>query len=134
MALNLVRPRKSHLAWPAIPDLHDATLLSLEYQFEQSQWWTPAELKQQQFNQLSALLDYAYRKIPFYRNRLKAVGFNPGEKVTEDLWWQIPILTRRDIQETVDGLTHLPVPEDHGDTAVLGTSGSTGTPVKVAKT
>ena len=83
MAPNLVQPRKSHLAWPAIPNVHAATLLTLQYQFEQSQWWSPEDLKQQQFSQLRTLLEYAYRNIPFYRKRLKAAGFNPGKKVTD---------------------------------------------------
>ncbi len=134
MAPNLIQPRKSHLVWPAIPNVREATLLSLQYQFELSQWWAPADLKQHQFSQLRPLLDYAYRKIPFYRKRLKAAGFNPGKKVTDDLWGQIPTLTRRDIQDVGDGLTHEPVPEDHGHTFVIRTSGSTGTPVKVVKT
>lgn len=134
MALNLVRPEKSHLAWPAIPNAHDATLLALQYQLEQSQWWSPEDLRQQQFSQLRELLDCSYRRIPFYRKRLKAAGFNPGKKVTDDLWQRIPILTRRDIQEAGDGLTHLPVPADHGGITFFRTSGSTGTPIQVAKT
>ncbi len=85
MAENLIQSSKSHLAWPAIPSARAATLLSIQYQFEQSQWWTPADLKRNQFNQLRPLLEYAYRKIPFYRKRLKAAGFNPGKKVTDDL-------------------------------------------------
>ena len=134
MAENLIQSSKSHLAWPAIPSVRAATLLSIQYQFEQSPWWTPADLKRNQFNQLRPLLEYAYRKIPFYRKRLKAAGFNPGKKVTDDLWKLIPTLTRRDIQDVGDGLTHEPVPEDHGHTFVVRTSGSTGTPVKVVKT
>ena len=78
--------------------------------------------------------EYAYRGIPFYRKRLKAAGFNPGKKVSDELWGRIPILTRRDIQDVGDELTHAPVPQDHGDTFVIRTSGSTGTPVKVVKT
>lgn len=134
MAPNLVQPKRSHLAWPAIPDAHDAMRLALQYQFEQSQWWPPEDLKRHQFSQLRQLLDYAFRRISFYRKRLKSAGFNPGKKVTDDLWGRIPILTRRDIQDAGDGLTHEPVPDDHGQTFVIRTSGSTGTPVKVVKT
>ncbi len=134
MEPNLIRSGYSHLVWPAIPDDYHARLLALQYQFEQSQWWSPEALKQQQFTQIRLLLDYAYRNIPFYRKRLKAAGFNPGKQITDDLWGQIPTLTRRDIQDVGDGLTHEPVPADHGNTMVARTSGSTGTPIKALST
>ena len=32
------------IAWPAVPRVGDAYVLSLLYQFERTQWWTPEKL------------------------------------------------------------------------------------------
>ncbi len=70
MAPNIIPPAYSHLAWPAVPNDRVAKMLALQYQFEQSQWWSPEDLKRQQFNQLRLLLEYSFRNIPFSRKRL----------------------------------------------------------------
>lgn len=92
------------------------------------------QLWSHQSRQLTELLTHTYRTVPFYRQRLKAAHFNPGKKVTGDLWHSLPILTREEVQEAGARLHSAAIPEQHGATFTVSTSGSTATPVTVKKT
>jgi phenylacetate-CoA ligase len=120
--------------WPAVPDTAGAYYAALQYQLEQSQWWTPDRLLAQQFLQLNNLASHAYRTVPFYKERLAAAGYETGIEVTPALWSRLPVLTRRDVQQAGAALNSGNVPAAHGSTAKLSSSGSTGTPVTVSKT
>ena len=67
------------VVWPALPGPRAAVTASLLQQLEQSQWWSPEELRAQQLRQAGALLDHAYRHVPFYRERLAQAGHLPGK-------------------------------------------------------
>ena len=58
----------SCLAWPGLATQHGARLLALLYQMEQSQWWSPGQLRRHQFRQLAPLIQYAFNNVPYYRN------------------------------------------------------------------
>ena len=47
------------MAWPAIPPVRGMALLALLYQLERSQWWSPDQLRVQQFRQLGHLFRHA---------------------------------------------------------------------------
>src|SRR5947207_7459597 len=110
------------------------SLLSLQQQLEASQWWPPEQMRQHQFRQLAALLRHAFETVPFYRDRLAAVGYRPGDTVDEELLAQIPILTRRDVQTIGERLASTKMPPEHGRIESIVTTGSTGSPIKVLKT
>ena len=57
------------MVWPALPGAADANILALLFQLEQSQWWTPDEIFQQQLRQAGELVAFAARTVPFYRSR-----------------------------------------------------------------
>ena len=61
------------LAWPAIPAGKGNIILSLLFQLEQSQWWTPEKLRAQRHHQAVELLRHARDSVPFYRGRLKDI-------------------------------------------------------------
>ena len=63
-------PRSSvpGLAWPGLPGTARVTMPALQYQLEQSQWWPPDVVRQQQFRQPQALLSHACGTVPFYRD------------------------------------------------------------------
>ena len=49
------------VAWPALlPDVK-AKLLAIEFQLEQSEWWTEAELREHQLQQLGNLLAHVFK-------------------------------------------------------------------------
>ena len=108
--------------------------MSLLFQMEQIQWLSADQLWGHQCRQLTELLTHAYRTVPFYRQQLKAAQFNPGKKVTSDLWQNLPILTREEVQEAGARLCSSAIPKRHGSTFTVSTSGSTARPVTVQKT
>jgi len=122
------------LVWPGLPGRYGQGLLSLLYQLEQSQWWTPEELRRHQFRQLGALLRHAMETVPFYRGRLADAGVSRDAGLTPEAWSRIPVLARAEVQGTADGLLSGHVPKAHGRQNEVFTSGSTGTPVRVVKT
>ena len=122
------------LAWPGVPGAAGARRLALLHQFAQSEWWPAERIARHQFRQLARLLDHAYRSIPFYRARLAAVGYRPGQEITSEFWSSIPVLGRREVQELGAEIICRELPRGHGRSAIDSTSGSTSMPLKVAKT
>jgi len=117
----------SHDLWPAVPNPDGAFVLALLFQLERTQWLPPERLRELQSQQLDVLLRHACETVPFYRARWGAV---PDAARLGDL----PILTRRELQENFDALRSGAVPPQHGGIAESRTSGSTGAPVRVLKT
>lgn len=128
------RTADGYPSWPAIPERRGGRVMSLLFQMERTQWLSADQLWSHQCRQLTELLTHTYRTAPFYRQRLKAAHFNPGKKVTSDLWRNLPILTREDVQEAGTRLRSGAIPKRHGATFTVSTSGSTATPVTVQKT
>ncbi len=128
------KSRIAEIAWPAIPVPAAVTPLTLLQQLGQSQWWPPEVLRVQQFHQLDRLVAHAQRSVPFYRERLAAMGYAPERRLDEESWARLPILRRREVQEAGESLRSTAIPPAHGKVGMASTSGSTGTPVKLAKT
>lgn len=125
---------RSGIYWPAIPRHVDASVLALQHQFEQSQWWPAETLFQYQLRQLEFLLAHAVRTVPHYRRRLTVMKGVKRGGLTPDVWAKIPILKRSEIQEVGDGLISRRPPKDHGRLRDIKTSGSTGRPIRVKGT
>jgi len=118
------------ITWPSLPHPEGAAMLAVQYQLEQSQWWSPEQLREQQFSQLHALLTHACKTVPFYRDCLFSAGFNPGKALTPELFRNFPILHRKDIQTAGNMLLSTQLPQIHGKTYSGKTSGSTGRPIQ----
>jgi phenylacetate-CoA ligase len=102
------------IVWPAyLPDLA-AKLLAIEFQLEQSEWWTEAELREHQLGQLGHLLSHTQASVPFYGAKLAAAGYRPGEPLTPEIWGRLPILDRSSLQTERDMLTSRALPPAHG--------------------
>jgi hypothetical protein len=54
----------SEFIWPGIPSGAAATLMGLQFQLEQSQWWPQETLAALQSRQLQCLLQHAYQPFP----------------------------------------------------------------------
>ena len=120
------------LAWPAIPQSNGNIILSLLFQLQQSQWWTPEKLRAQQYRQAAELLRHAGDSVPYYRERLKDIAWQSGDPLDDEIWRRVPLLRREDIQDG-DGraLISTRYPKSHGATQKVNTSGSSGKPVTV---
>lgn len=109
-------------------------LLALQFQLAQSQWWGPADLRQQQLRQCANLLAHAIRTVPFYGEHFRATGFDPvRDWVRPEAWAQLPFLKREHIQRYGDALRSRQLPPDHGRVVDYTTSGSTGSPIRFCK-
>jgi phenylacetate-CoA ligase len=107
------------IVWPTLlPDLQ-AKLLAIEFQLEQSEWWTAAELREHQFQQLGHMLAHTQATVPFYGAALAAAGYRPGEPLTPEIWERLPILDHGALQAHRDALTSRAIPPSHGPVTEL---------------
>ena len=74
----MLKPHLTGLAWPVVPSQLNAATLSLIYQFDQSQWWSPDRLLDYQMGQIGRLLRHFGATSPFYATRLTATGSSVG--------------------------------------------------------
>ncbi len=100
--------------WPALLPERQARLLAIQFQLEQSEWWTAAELREHQFRQLGELLAHAHATVPFYAEALVAAGYRAGGQLTPEIWARLPILDRATQQAHREALTSRAVPPTHG--------------------
>jgi phenylacetate-CoA ligase len=87
------------------------------------------QLDELQLIRLKALLDRAYRKSDFHRERFRTVGFEPGDLRSVADLAQLPVMTKEDIRENVDRIRVSDIPESSLTERFTG--GSTGIPVRV---
>jgi len=122
------------VAWPAIPDSEGGLMLAILYQLDQSQWFSAAQIWQNQLQQLQNVWDHAVSSVPYYKESMREAGFDKGMKLSAENWQQIPILSRKILQQKEKELLSTNIPREHGRTHVVETSGSTGRPVRVLRT
>jgi len=113
--------------WPAIPDDASAQMLALQYQLGQTQWWPPERLQAMQLQQFAQVFRHAVATVPFYRQRF---AHGAAADITSwDRYRELPVSTRRDVQQAGDGLHSTAVPPAHGALNRTESSGSTGSPL-----
>ncbi len=110
------------------------TISGMLRQLDQTQWQAPELIRRWQLKRLQKLLRHAYTTTPYYRHRLEAAQYRFGPALDEDSWAEIPLLTRRDIQDAAEQLLSSSAPANPRITRSVVTSGSTGQPVCTAST
>ncbi|HEY7954173.1 MAG TPA: glycosyltransferase [Polyangia bacterium] len=93
----------------------------------ESQWLSPEKMRELQEHKLRRLVRHAYQHVPFYRDRMRAMGITPDEIETLDDLRKLPFLTKDDVRK------HLYfdiMSDNHKKSEILKvtTSGSTGEP------
>ena len=116
------------------PETVAAQLLDLQDQLARSQRWSPEQMLEYQLRQLRLLTEHAHGTRPFYRARLEACGYRPGQEITLEFWRTLPILSRREVQDNFAAITDGPIPAAHLPYSWDSTSGSSGMPLKIKKT
>ncbi len=112
----------------------DAYALALQFQLEETQWWSEEKLLAHQLRQIQGLIDHAARQVPFYHDRLRPfAGLAPGV-LTLERFRQIPLLGRDDIQAAGRDVHARVLPPIHGTPSPAKTSGSTGRPIEFLST
>lgn len=115
--------------FPAIPDREAATMLAIQFQLAQSEWWTADELLSVQLRELTPLVHHARDSTRHYRT----IHIGDDATLTQESFRSLPLLRRGDIQTAGDDLFSNRIPELHGPTTEVMTSGSSGRPVTVLK-
>jgi phenylacetate-CoA ligase len=117
------------IAWPGIPGPFVSQLLAMQFQLDRTQWLTAEQIIEKQKPQLGRLIAHAYDTVPYYRQRLDAVGLTPAAIRGLDEWLRVPVLSRPEVQAAGEALFSASVPAEHGPVNKLFTSGSTGRPL-----
>ncbi len=136
MSFDTVTPLSgiTGMVWPALPGKADVNAFALLFQLEQSQWWTPEEIFQLQLRQAGELVAFAAKTVPFYQSRSERLrAFAPGA-LTPELWRELPILTRAEVQEAGASLSAPRSPRNHGRRFTYAATGATGRPVRLQGT
>lgn len=93
----------------------------------QTQWFSPEQIRQYQFERLKSLIEHAYNTVPYYRKLYDTHGVKPEEIKNLDDISKLPILTREEVQSFGDQLISSQYTKQklvHGHT-----SGTTGSPL-----
>ncbi len=116
-----------------MPEPGAATVLAVLHQLERTQWLAPRQIEALQYRQLEALLRHAFASVPFYR-RQWALCFDPSAPLDARRFRELPVLSRRELQQNYEELKSERLPPQHGTPSESSTSGSTGAPVRMLKT
>ncbi len=90
---------------------------------EHAQWWDPERIAAYRGKALSALIELAYREVPFYRDLLNHAGVDPRGISTPEELRQIPVITKRMLRAHYPAGTTRPTGQR---TFEVRSSGSTG--------
>jgi phenylacetate-CoA ligase len=100
---------------------------------DRTQYLPADQMRAYQRRLLEALLRHARAETDFYAERLAPV-FRADDTINWDRWHDIPIVTRKDVQENFAPLSARTLPKMAGETIEDTSSGSTGRPVRYLQT
>jgi len=117
------------VAMPVAGIMRGMPVASYWKSLEESQWWSPEEIRALQWRKLKRLLEHAYDRVPYYRRRMDEAGITPADiRDWEDLA-RFPISTKDDIRAAFpDEAVAQGV--DRGTLLTYASSGSTGQPFR----
>lgn len=120
--MNPVLLRK--IIFPGYHMLKGTKVMARLNELERNQWKSKEELSILQESKLKMLLLHAYENVPFYRQRFDALGIGTAELYRPENFSQIPLLTKKDINENRDKMISTKL---RGNKLIPNsTSGSTG--------
>lgn len=93
---------------------------------DESQWWNKSEIEEYQLQQLSKLLNHAYKNVPYYQSLFEQEGIKPADIDDFDKLPLIPPLTKKIVKNNLNKLRARNFSESQFK--ITATSGSTGMP------
>jgi phenylacetate-CoA ligase len=111
----------------------EAKIVDLYRQYESSQWWPAATLRQWQFEQVARLVAHAREHVPFYAETPGRLPSDADSVIDETAWRSLPTLAREEVRT---GSARLKSRRIHPSVSVYSewTTGSSGHPLEVFKT
>lgn len=119
-------------AWPPLHSSRLGSLAALIRELDATQWLSPEAIAEGERRQLTLLARHYADRSPQFLARLKSAGLTAD--TLADNFAALPLLERRTLQADPGTLEEGALPAGHKPIQFVQTSGSTGEPVKVAKT
>ena len=104
------------------------TASKLLHYLERTQWLTPAELEDLQWQRISALLEHARTHVPYYAEAMQQSGTDPRTIARTRSLSTLPVLDRSTIRSRLASLKSQNFPAERF--SPNGTGGSTGEPLR----
>jgi phenylacetate-CoA ligase len=116
-----------------VEDTRLAHLLRILYYLVQAQRrlsWSPTQLRQYQNKRLRSVVDYAYRYVPYYHDKMRAQDITPDDIRSVDDVSNLPLVSKDEIRSTEPSY-RVSTQKRLQDLKIVRTTGSSGTPFLV---
>jgi len=123
--MDLYKPICKHIVIPLWAAWERSPYLKHLKYLEKSQYFSEERIKEIQWGKIKELLDHAYKKCAFYRNKFDEARIRPEDIRSFDDYLSVPILRKEDVHQYKDEL----VASNVDQYAAFLTSGSTGKPL-----
>ncbi|RLA12603.1 MAG: hypothetical protein DRQ60_08490, partial [Gammaproteobacteria bacterium] len=70
--------------WPALPEPVGASMLALQFQLQQSQWWSLEEIRAHQLRQFQALLAHVVVQTDWYGQQAAFVELADSPEIIDE--------------------------------------------------
>lgn len=97
--------------YPLSESLHSTNVLHHLRFLEQSQYWPEDQLREYQWDRIKKLLIHAYNNTVFYRRSFDALGIKPDDVKDYSDYEKLPILTKKDLKNSMTELRAHNLPE-----------------------
>ena len=134
MARLIFKQDHPDFPWPPTPSPDAGRMLGMQFQFQITERQSSEDIEAGQMRQLQALVRHVHAHMPHQRRQLRVAGIEADTKLTMDLWREMPLLLRQELQQNSERMRAQKLDPYHGNGTVHKTSGSTGEPVTVYKT
>ncbi len=91
---------------------------------EESEWWSASDIASYQDERLRDLVQHAYTTIPYYRDRMRALGLTADDIRGRADLHKLPILSKEDVRANYARMVSTTA--QRGDLVLRHTSGTTG--------
>jgi phenylacetate-CoA ligase len=115
----------SQFLFPLHERLKKHSTVRVRREMEETQWWSPEQLRALQLKKLQLLLADVGRQVPYYRDLFKQISFDPRAVRSLDDLRKLPFLTKTEIRSHTEALKH----EQASGLARFNTGGSSGEPL-----
>jgi len=115
------------LAFVPLPVLMGRRFRAWRRFVREAQWWSTEQYRHYQFERLKEVLTIAYERTPFYRERFRQVGFEPGDFKDLDDLSRLPTIDKETVRQNLQAM--MTVPSKNLSVDYTTTSGTGGTPL-----
>ena len=124
----LKKPWRLRWRWRSIPTHFGPEFQDYYALLGKSLYWTTAEIERYQWQKLTALIDHAFRTVPFYQRWSTQEKVAAGDIRTLEDFRRLPIINRAQIDQNLADFTSSEFKQHRG--SVASTSGSSGRVLK----